>query len=36
MPAGRNGKPKPASTSLFEWGFSLEREREEELVGAGR
>ena len=33
---GRDGKPKPASTSLFEWAFTLEQEREEELVGAGR
>ena len=31
---GRNRKPKPASTSLFEWALGLERE--EELVGAGR
>ena len=32
----RSRRPKPASTSLFEWAFSLEREREAELVGAGR
>ena len=35
-PKGRSRKPKPASTSLFEWAFSLEKEREAELVGAGR
>ena len=34
--ARRSRKPKPASTSLFGWGFSLEQEREQELVGAGR
>ena len=32
----RNRKPKPASTSLFEWALSMEQEREAELVGAGR
>ena len=32
----RSRKPKPASTSLFEWAFSLEREHEQEPVGAGR
>ena len=31
----RRRKPKPASASLFEWAFSLEQERETELVGAG-
>ena len=36
QPQGRNGKPKPSSLSLFEWAFSLEQEREEELVGADR
>ena len=35
-PKGRGRKPQPAATSLFEWALSLEREREEELVGAGR
>ena len=33
-PKGRNGKPKPASLSMFEWALSLEQERE--TVGAGR
>ena len=32
----RSRKPKPASTSLFEWALGMEREREEEPVGAGR
>ena len=35
-PKGRSRKPKPASTSLFDWAFTLEKEREEEPVGAGR
>ena len=35
-PKGRSCKPKPASTPLFEWAFTLEQEREEDLVGAGR
>ena len=35
-PKSRKRKPQPASTSLFEWAFSLEKEREEEPVGAGR
>ena len=35
-PKGHSRKPKPASTSLFEWAFTLESQREEELVGAGR
>ena len=35
-PARRNGKPQPASLSLFEWALSLEEEREEEMVGARR
>ncbi len=34
--ARRNGKPQPASLSLFEWALSLEEEREEEMVGARR
>ena len=37
---GRNGKRKPASTSLFEWALNAEqeqeRERESELAGACR
>ena len=36
QPQGGKGKGKPAFTSLFEWALSLEREREEETVGAGR
>ena len=32
----RNGKPQPASLSMFEWAMSMEQEREEEPVGAGR
>ena len=30
----RNGKPQPASLSMFEW--AMEQEREKETVGAGR
>ena len=33
-PRGR--KPQPASLSMFEWAMSMEQEREEEPVGAGR
>ena len=33
-PKRRNGKPQPATKSLFEWGMELEQERE--TVGAGR
>ena len=33
-PKGRGRKPQPASTSLFDWALSLEREKEP--VGAGR
>ena len=33
-PRHRRGRPQPASASLFEW--AVEREREAELVGAGR
>ena len=33
-PKRRNGKPQPASLSMFEW--AMEQEREEETVGAGR
>ena len=35
-PKGRGRKPQPATPSLFDWALSLEQEREEELVGAGR
>ncbi len=33
-PKRRNGKPRPASLSMFEW--AMEQEREKEPVGAGR
>ncbi|MYB47982.1 MAG: hypothetical protein F4X72_01690 [Dehalococcoidia bacterium] len=33
-PKRRNGRPQPASISMFEW--ALEQEREKEPVGAGR
>ena len=33
-PKRRNGKPQPATKSLFEWGMELEQEKE--TVGAGR
>ena len=33
-PKRRNGKPQPATMSMFEWAVELERERE--TVGAGR
>ena len=33
-PKRRNGKPQPASLSIFEW--AMEQEREMETVGAGR
>ena len=33
-PKRRNGKPRPASLSMFEW--AMEQEREKETVGAGR
>ncbi|MXY44711.1 MAG: hypothetical protein F4Y50_11775 [Dehalococcoidia bacterium] len=33
-PKRRNGKPQPASLSMFEW--AMEQEREKETVGAGR
>ena len=36
QPQGRTRKPKPASTSLFEWALNAEQERENELVGACR
>ena len=35
-PKGRRGRPQPASMSRFEWALEQEREREAELVGAGR
>ena len=35
-PNGRRKPPRPASLSLFEWALSVEQEREEELVDAGR
>ena len=35
-PKGRSRKPQPASPSLFDWALDLEKEREEETVGAGR
>ena len=33
---GRNGKPKPASTALFEWALIIGQQREEEAVGTMR
>ena len=35
-PRGRRRKPQPATLSMFEWAMTLERQREEEPVGAGR
>ena len=35
-PKGRTSKPQPATLSMFEWALTVEQEREEELVGAGR
>ena len=35
-PKRRNGKPQPASLSMFEWALSREEKREKETVGAGR
>ena len=32
----RNGKPQPATLSMFEWAMTLEQERDSEPVGAGR
>ena len=32
----RDRKPQPATLSMFEWALTLEQEREEEPVGAGR
>ena len=31
-PARRNGKPKPATLSMFEWALSLEEEKEAQTV----
>ena len=36
QPKGRNGKPKTASASLFQWALDKEQEREKEPVGAAR
>ena len=35
-PKGRGRKPKSSPPSLFDWALTLEQEREEETVGAGR
>ena len=35
-PKGRSRKAQPATLSMFEWALTVEQEREEELVGAGR
>ena len=35
-PKRRNGKPQPATMSMFEWAVEQEREKEAEPVGAGR
>ena len=35
-PKGRKSKPQSATLSMFEWALTVEQEREEELVGAGR
>ena len=35
-PRGRSRKAQPATLSMFEWALTVEQEREEELVGAGR
>ena len=35
-PKRRKQKPQPATLSLFEWAMTLEQQREEEPVGAGR
>ena len=36
QPRGRNGKPKTASASLFQWALDKEQEQEKEPVGGGR
>ncbi len=35
-PKRKNGKPQPATMSMFEWAMELEQEREKETVGSGR
>ena len=35
-PRGRKQKPQHTTLSMFEWAMSMEQEREEEPVGAGR
>ncbi len=35
-PKGHSRKAQPATLSMFEWALTVEQEREEELVGAGR
>ena len=35
-PSRGQGKPKPATLSMFEWALTMEQKREEELVGPGR
>ena len=35
-PEGRSRKAQPATLSMFEWAMTLEQQREEEPVGAGR
>ena len=34
-PKRRNGKPQPASMSMFEWAMELEQARVKETVSAG-
>ena len=35
-PSRRNGKPKPATISMFEWALSLEQEGKEDLASTVR
>ena len=35
-PKARSRKPKPSSTSLFDWALNAEREQEKEVAGAER
>ena len=35
-PKRRSSKAEPATLSMFEWAMTLEQQREEEPVGAGR
>ena len=35
-PKRRGNKPRPATLSMFEWAMTLEQQREQEPVGAGR